>query len=238
MFPLPGMLDELTFAGFLSGAPLVTVPCHTIPLRVPINAEVVIEGYVEPGDTVVEGPFGNHTGFYSPAIPAALMRITSISHRSGAIIPATVAGPPPMEDCWMAQAWERLQLAFIRKLIPQIVDIHFPVEWVFHQSAIIALENPQPGMVREITNRLWALPWFAAARLLLFITADDQPVSLQHAAWRAINAADLSEYVLHDGDTGRRAFDATGSRVPRPEVRITGECAAKVARRWKEYGLL
>ena len=164
MFPLPGDLDEMTFAGFLRGTPLATVPCRSVPLRVPAGAEVVIEGYVEPGETVTEGPFGNHTGFYSPAAPAALMRVTAISHRPDAVIPATVVGPPPMEDCWMAQAWERLLLAFLQRLVPSIRDIHFPFEWVFHQSAIISLENPEPGMVRNISAQLWALPWFRSAR--------------------------------------------------------------------------
>ncbi len=131
MFPLPGDLDEMTFAGFLRGAPLATAPCRTVPLRVPAGAEVVIEGYVEPGDTVTEGPFGNHTGFYSPAAPAALMRVTAISHRPDAVIPATVVGPPPMEDCWMAQAWERLLLAFLQRLLPSIKDIHFPLRMGF-----------------------------------------------------------------------------------------------------------
>ncbi|MGB9081885.1 MAG: UbiD family decarboxylase, partial [Desulfuromonadaceae bacterium] len=158
LFPLPGDLDEMTFAGFLRGSPLVTVPCRSVPLRVPAGAEVVIEGYVEPGETVIEGPFGNHTGFYSPAAPAALMRVTAISHRPDAVIPATIVGQPPMEDCRMAESWERLQLAFLQRLVPAITDIRYPFEWVFHQSAIISLENPQPGMVRNISAQLWALP--------------------------------------------------------------------------------
>lgn len=237
MFPLPGDLDEMTFAGFLRGAPLATSPCHTLPLRVPTGAEVVIEGYVEPGDTVIEGPFGNHTGFYSPAVPAALMRVTAISHRHDAVIPATVVGPPPMEDCWMAQAWERLLLAFLQKLIPSISDIRFPLEWVFHQSAIISLDNPQPGMVRNISAQLWALPWFRSARVLLFVAAGAEQADLPQAAWRAINATDFTDDIFHDRATGRAAVDATGCRVPRPEVKISDESAALVTRRWKEYQL-
>ncbi|NTW98610.1 MAG: UbiD family decarboxylase [Geobacteraceae bacterium] len=237
MFPLPGDLDEMAFAGFLRGVPLTTVPCMTVPLRVPTGAEVVIEGYVEPGETVVEGPFGNHTGFYSPAAPAALLRVTAISHRPDAVIPATVVGPPPMEDCWMAQTWERLLLAFLRRLAPSINDIHFPAEWVFHQSAIISLENPQPGMVRNISSQLWDLPWLRSARLLLFVAADTEPLTLPHAAWRAINVTDSSTDIITDKTTGRIALDATGSRIPRPEVRVSDETAALVARRWKEYTL-
>jgi len=206
-------------------------------LQVPLGAEVVIEGYVEPGDTGTEGPFGNHTGFYAPAAPAALMRVTAISHRPDAVIPATVVGPPPMEDCWMAQAWERLLLAFLHRLAPSITDIHLPSEWVFHQSAIISLENPQPGMVRNISARLWNLPWFRSARILLFVAVDAEPVELSRAAWRAINVTDYATDCIHDRATGRVAFDATGCRLPRPEVSSSIETAALVARRWKEYQL-
>jgi 4-hydroxy-3-polyprenylbenzoate decarboxylase len=114
MFPLPGALDEVAFAGFLRGSALQTAPCQSVPLSVPMGAEIVIEGYVNPGESVLEGPFGNHSGLYSPAAPAALMRVTAIRHRADAVVPATVVGPPPMEDCWMAKAWARLLLAFIR----------------------------------------------------------------------------------------------------------------------------
>ena len=237
MFPLPGDLDELTFSGFLRGTPLATVSCRSIPLQVPAGAEIVIEGYVEAGAVVTEGPFGNHTGFYSPAAPAALMRVTAISHRPDAVIPATVVGPPPMEDCQMAEAWERLLLAFLQRLEPSIREIHFPFEWVFHQSAIISLENPQPGMVRNISGRLWALPWFRSAPLLLFVAAGAEPLGLARAAWKAINRAGAADDIYHDKETARVAIDATGSRFPRPELKISPECAALVARRWKEYDL-
>lgn len=237
MFPLPGDLDEMSFAGFLRGTPLATSPCRTIPLHVPEGAEIVIEGYIEPGNNVSEGPFGNHSGFYTPAAPAALMRITAISHRHDAVIPATVVGPPPMEDCWMAKAWESLLLSFLQKLIPAIKDIRFPMEWVFHQSAIISLENPQPGMVRNISRQLWALPWFSAARILLFVTADAEPLLPARAAWRSINLADFSDDIFHDRTTGRLSVDATGCNLPRPEVKTSADETSLVTRRWKEYGI-
>jgi 4-hydroxy-3-polyprenylbenzoate decarboxylase len=237
MFPLPGDLDEMTFAGFLRDAPLVTVPCQSVPLRVPIGTEVIIEGYVEPGDSVTEGPFGNHTGFYSPAAPAALMRVTAISHRPEAIIPATVVGPPPMEDCWMAQAWERLLLAFLQKIAPSIKDIRFPLEWIFHQSAIISLENPHSDMVRNISGQLWNLPWFAAARILVFVTAGKEQIGLSEAAWRTINVHDFSERIFLDKARARVVVDATGGTPDRPELHISADTESLVDRRWKEYTL-
>lgn len=136
----------------------------------------------------------------------------------------------------MAQAWERLLLAFLQRVAPSIKDIRFPPELVFHQCAIISLVNTRPGMVRDISARLWALPWFAAARVLLFVRADTETNELSRAAWRAINLTDFTDDIFHDRASGRIAVDATGSRSPRTEVNICAESAAVIARRWKEYG--
>ena len=195
-----------------------------------------MEGYADPLETVLEGPFGNHTGFYAPPAPAALVRVTAISHRADAIIPATLVGPPPMEDCRMAGAWERLLLALLKRLAPPVAEIRFPLEWVFHQSAIISLENPNPSMVREIAEVLWHTPWFGAARLLVFVNADTGPVDLSRAAWRGINLADDGLDLIHDESGARVALDATGSRHSRPPVAMDGAIAEQVARRWREYG--
>ena len=237
MLPLPGDLDEMTFAGFLRGEAIGMAPCRTVPLRVPATAEVVVEGFVDPAETVMEGPFGNHTGAYSPAGPAALMRITAISHRPGAVIPATLVGPPPMEDCWMARVWERLLLAFLKKLIPAVTEIHFPLEWVFHQSAVISLENPSPGMVRDVAATLWGTPWFSDARVLVFVAADTAPADASVVAWNSINLADFGHDLFHDPSRRRTALDATGSRLARRALQADPGTDLKVDQRWQEYGI-
>jgi 4-hydroxy-3-polyprenylbenzoate decarboxylase len=237
MFPLPGALDEVTFAGFLRGSSLPMAPCLSVPLTTSTGAEVVIEGYVQLGESVIEGPFGNHSGFYSPAAEAALLRVTAIRHRVDAVIPATVVGSPPMEDCWMSKAWERLLLAFIRTLAPEIKDIHFPDEWVFHQSAIISLENAQPGMVSGISRRLWPLPWFTSSRVLIFVAAEAEYEKLSHTAWRCINVVDYTQDVIYDKTTQRIAVDATGCRSLRKPATMSEEIIQKVDLRWREYGL-
>jgi 4-hydroxy-3-polyprenylbenzoate decarboxylase len=237
MLPLPGELDEMTFAGFLRGAPIDMAACRSVPLRVPSHAEVVIEGFVDPAETVLEGPFGNHTGSYSPAGPAALLRVTGISHRPGAVIPATVVGPPPMEDCWMAKAWERLLLAFLRKLVPAVAEIHFPLEWIFHQSAVISLEKPNPAMVREIAARLWDTPWFCDGRLIIFVAADATPADEREIAWRCINLTEYTEDVFRDSSQRRMALDATGCRLPRQPLLADPAMELKVLQRWQEYGI-
>jgi 4-hydroxy-3-polyprenylbenzoate decarboxylase len=237
MLPLPGDLDEMTFAGFLRDEAIGMAACRTVPLRVPATAEVVVEGFVDPSEIVMEGPFGNHTGAYSPAGPAALMRLTAVSHRPGAIVPATLVGPPPMEDCWMAQAWERLLLAFLKKLVPAVVEIHFPLEWVFHQSAVISLENPNPVMVRDVAATLWGTPWFSAARLLVFVAGDATPADASLVAWNSINLADFGHDLFHDPSRRRAALDATGSRLPRRALQADPATVLKVNQRWQEYGI-
>lgn len=237
MFPLPGDLDEMAFAGFLGGETLALAPCRSVPLAVPATAEVVIEGYVDPAETVVEGPFGNHTGSYSPAGAAQLMRVTTVSHREDAVIPATVVGPPPMEDCWMARAWERLLLAFLGKLIPGVSGLHFPLEWIFHQSAVISLDKPRPGMVRETAELLWSTPWFSAARLLVFIDAEGDVADPSGVVWRCINLSEFGHDILFDPSGKRMALDATGFRSSRQRIVPDSEVAARVERRWREYGI-
>lgn len=238
MFPLPGDMDELTFAGFLRGAPLLVADCQSVPLAVPVGAEVIIEGYVKPGETALEGPFGNHTGFYSSAATASLMQITAIRHRKDAIIPATVVGPPPMEDCRMTKVWERLLSAFIQKIEPAIADIHFPFETIFHQSGIIYLQDPRPGMVCEISSRLWSLPWFSSSKVLLFVAADDGITrSCSDAVWRAVNLTDFCNDIIHDKTSKRIAIDATGGCSTRERAVISNELSDFIERRWNEYGL-
>ena len=237
MLPLPGDLDEITFAGFLRGAAIQMAACRTVPLQVPATAEVIIEGFVHSAETVMEGPFGNHTGSYSPAGPAALLRVTGISHRPNAVIPATIVGPPPMEDCWMAKVWERLLLAFLKKLVPAVADVLFPLEWVFHQSAMISLEKPNPGMVREIAAALWGTPWFSDARLMVFVAADDTKATEREIAWRCINLADCTHDIFYDSTGRRMALDATGCRLPRQSLQPDPAMKRQVLQRWQEYGI-
>lgn len=237
MFPLPGALDEMTFAGFLRNAPLELAACRTVPLHVPSGSEIVIEGYVNPGETAVEGPFGNHTGGYAAAGTAALMRVTAISHRPGAVVPATIVGPPPMEDCWMARAWEALLTAFLRHLVPGLARISFPMEWIFHQSAVISLDTPRPGMVRETADLLWSLPWFSASRILIFVDGALDAGNYATVAWQAINRTVFSRDVHCDDSCTRVAIDATGCHNNDSPLVPDKAIAERVERRWQEYGI-
>ncbi|MBT1070633.1 UbiD family decarboxylase [Geobacter chapellei] len=236
MLPLPGVLDECTFAGFLRESPLEMEPCTAVPLHVPCGAEVVIEGYVDPAETTLEGPFGNHTGAYAPAAPAAVMRVTAISRRNDAIIPATIVGPPPMEDCWMAKVWERILFSLVCRIIPGVTGLCFPLEWVFHQSAVISLENSHPGMVRETAHFLWETPWFSAARLLVFIDGKESVSDMNGTAWRCINNCSFSRDFICDNSGSRLALDATGWDISR-SLAQDSRIIDLVQSRWHEYGL-
>ena len=137
----------------------------------------------------------------------------------------------------MAKAWERLLLGFLRKLVPAVADIHFPLEWVFHQSAMISLDKPNPAMVREIAAALWNTPWFSAARLIIFVAADAAPANEREVAWRCINLVDDTRDIFHD-DTGRRmALDATGCRQSRQPLQADPDMERQVLQRWQEYGI-
>jgi UbiD family decarboxylase len=142
-----------------------------------------------------------------------------------------------MEDCWMAKAWECLLLSFLKALIPSISELHFPLEWIFHQSAIISLEKPQTGMVREIAGLLWDMPWFKNASLLIFVSAEVDPADLSGVAWHAINLSGLAQDVFHDISTKRLALDATSCNSSR--LALSGDPAVNllVQRRWQEYGI-
>jgi len=237
MFPLPGSLDEMTFAGFLRDRRLEMSACSTVPLQVPTGSELVLEGYIDPAETVIEGAFGNHTGAYSPAGLAALLRITAIYHRPGAIVPATVVGPPPMEDCWMAKAWEAVLLAFLRSLIPNVHGISFPLEWIFHQSAVISLDNPNPDIVRETAEHLWSMQWFCSARLLIFVDACQDVSDLSRVAWSSINLTEFGRDLFYDQTGQRLAIDATGAHDLRRRVSVDDEILQRMDLRWKEYGI-
>lgn len=235
-WPLPEGLDETLFAGWLRGGAIPLVACSHGPLAVPAEAELVIEGFAEPDQTLPEGPFGNHTGLYDPAGPAARVTVTRISYRPNAVLPATVVGPPPQEDCWMMLAWERLLAALLPRLVPGVRDIRIPLPWVFRQSAVISLENHSPRMVRETVRALWELPWFRKARLLVLVDAAEGPTQMLRAAWRVVNDTDWLDGLIHDEAGGRLAVDAT-CRHPLSDRLCDPEMDQLISNRWKEYGL-
>jgi 4-hydroxy-3-polyprenylbenzoate decarboxylase len=155
--PAPPEVEEFLIAGFLRGKPLEIVKCETVDLEVPANSEIVLEGYVELGELRSEGPFGDHTGFYTMTDLYPVFHLTCITHRRDPIYAATIVGKPPMEDAWMGKAVERIFLPAMRLTIPEIVDINLPVEGVFHNLMLVSIKKSYPGQARKVMSAIWSL---------------------------------------------------------------------------------
>jgi 4-hydroxy-3-polyprenylbenzoate decarboxylase len=175
--PLPKMLDEIMFAGWLRKARVKMVKCITNDIYVPADAEFVLEGYVDPKeDFVTEGPFGDHTGYYSLADKYPRFHITCITHKKEPVYPATVVGKPPMEDCYMAKATERIFLPFLRLQIPEMVDLNLPLEGVFHNCAIVSIRSHYPGAARKVMNAIWGMGQMMYTKMIVVV---DEAVDAQ-----------------------------------------------------------
>lgn len=176
--PLPAMIDEMMLAGWLRRSNVRMVKCVTNDIYVPANAEFVLEGYVDPKeDLVLEGPFGDHTGYYSLADFYPRFHVTCITRKRNPVYPATVVGKPPMEDCYMAKATERIFLPFLRLQIPELADVNFPLEGVFHNCVLVSIRNGYPGCARKVMNALWGMGQMMYTKLIVVV---DDRVDVQN----------------------------------------------------------
>jgi len=176
--PLPKMIDEMMLAGWIRKSRVKMVKCITNHIYVPDNAEIILEGYVDPQEELVlEGPFGDHTGYYSLADYYPRFHVTCITHKKKAVYPATVVGKPPMEDCYMAKATERIFLPMLRLIIPELVDMNLPLEGVFHNCAIISIKAKYPGCARKTMNAVWGMGQMMYTKLIVIV---DETVDVQN----------------------------------------------------------
>lgn len=181
--PLPEGIDELIFAGFLRGEPVEMVKCATVSLEVPACSQFVIEGYVEPGERRMEGPFGDHTGFYSLPDLYPVMHVTALTHRKDAIFPATIVGIPPMEDLYLGGATERIFLPLIQMQMPEVVDIHMPAEGVFHNLVFVSIDKRYPGHARKIGHALWGMGQMMFSKMIVIFDGDVDVQNLSECLW-------------------------------------------------------
>lgn len=258
--PLPPIVDEMALAGFLRGAPIEMVRCQTIDLKVPANAEFVLEGYVDNEDMRIEGPFGDHTGVYSLADYYPTFHVQCVTHRAAAIYGATVVGKPPMEDAWLGKATERLFLPLLQMVVPEIVDYNLPVEGGFHNLAIIAVRKTYPGQAKKVMNALWGLGhMMMLTRVLLVVDHDVDPADVRGVVWNALNNVDPSRDLVvmpgpvddldHSGsymmslghklgiDATRKRADEGYAREWPPEILMNAATRERVSARWTEYGI-
>jgi len=173
--PLPRGIDELMLAGFLRKKSVSLVTCITNDLEVPAEAEFVLEGYVDPGEMRMEGPFGDHTGYYSLKDLYPVFHVTAITHRRQAIYNATLVGPPPMEDCYLARATERIFLPLLQTVFPEIRDYWFPWEGVFHNIVIVSIDKAYAGHAQKIMSGLWGQGQMSFCKAITLVDADVNP---------------------------------------------------------------
>ena len=182
--PLPPEIDEFVFAGFLRRSPVRLAKCITVDLEVPATAEIVIEGYVDQSELQEEGPFGDHTGFYSPAGLFPVFHVTAITHRKNPIYQTTIVGKPPQEDCYLGKATERIFLPMVQTLMSEVVDMNLPWEGVFHNCAIIAIDKRYPGHARKVMSGVWGLGQMMFTKFIIIVD-------------KHVNVHDMSEVALH-----------------------------------------
>jgi len=182
--PLPPEIDELLFAGFLRQSPVRLTKCKTIDLEVPANAEIIIEGYVDQKELRREGPFGDHTGFYSLAGLFPIYHVTAVTHRKNAIYQTTIVGKPPQEDCYLGKATERIFMPMVQMLVPEIVDMNLPWEGVFHNCVIVSIDKRYPGHAKKVMSSFWGLGQLMFTKFAIILDKD-------------INVHDLSEVALN-----------------------------------------
>jgi len=189
--PLPPTVDEFLFAGFLRRDPVSLTKALTCDLEVPAEADFVIEGYIDPAEALVtEGPFGDHTGFYSLADLYPQVHVTAITMRRSPIFPATIVGRPPMEDFYLGHATERIFLPLLRLTIPEIRDYHMPAEGIFHNLVFVSIKKEYPGQAYKVMNALWGQGLMSLAKVLVIVDEWVNVRDPQEAWWVALNNID------------------------------------------------
>ena len=181
--PMPEGMDELLLGGFLSRRRIEMVKCVTVDLEVPASSHVVLEGYVEPGERRREGPFGDHTGFYSQPDDYPVFHLTCLTRRKQPIYLTTVVGIPPMEDYYLGLASERIFLPMIRKTVPEIIDMHFPAEGIFHNLVIVSIDKRYPGHARKIMHAFWGLGQLMFSKTIVVVDKDVDVHNVSEVAW-------------------------------------------------------
>jgi 4-hydroxy-3-polyprenylbenzoate decarboxylase len=258
ILPLPPDLDEMMIAGFLRGKPVEMVKCETNDLEVPANSEIVLEGYVELGELRREGPFGDHTGFYSLADDYPVFHVTCVTHRKNPIYATTIVGPPPMEDFYMGKAIERIFLPLMRLQLPEVRDIAMPAEGIFHNLILVAIRKSYPGHARKVMHSIWGTGQAMFSKVIVVVDEGVNVQDVREVAWKALNNIDperdiefvhgpidsldhssrLANYGSKMGIDATRKWPEEGFTRPWPDViEMSPEVRERVAALWKKAGL-
>ena len=255
--PMPPDIDEMLFAGFLRKQPVEMVKCKTIDMEVPAGSEIVLEGYVEPSEERIEGPFGDHTGYYSLADNYPVFHIQCITHRRDPIYPTTIVGKPPMEDCYMGKATERIFLPLIKTQIPELVDMNLPLFGVFHNYAFVSIDKRYPYQAKKVMHCIWGLGQMMFTKIIVVVDKEVNVQDVEEVLWRVGNNVDpRRDLTIVDGPLdvldhssplaragSKLGIDATkawpeeGHTREWPDEKVMSpEIKELVDRRWREYG--
>jgi len=258
ILPVPPDLDEFLFSGFLRRDAVELVRCETVDLEVPANSEIVLEGFVNLSELRTEGPFGDHTGFYSLEGEYPAFHLTCITHRKQPLYLTTIVGPPPQEDFFMGHAIERIFLPVMRMQYPEIVDVSMPPEGIFQNLMIVAIRKSYPGHARKIMNAIWSLGQAMFTKVIVVVDHDVDVQNHREVVWKALCAIDPQrdiEFVLGPVDTlehaarmqdfgSKMGIDATrkwsseGFNRPWPdEIRMDSATKSRIDTLWKTLGI-
>lgn len=256
--PIPPELDEIVVSGVIRDQAVEMVKCKTVDLEVPSQSEIVLEGYVIPGELRSEGPFGDHTGYYSAPDDYPVFHVTAVTRRSDAIYPTTVVGRPVMEDYFMGYASTRIMLPALQMVLPEVVDINMPAEGIFHNLLIVSIRKEYPGHARKVMYSLWGTGLLMLTKTIVVVGDDVDPSDLSEVAWRVTANIDPSkDIVFVDGPTddldhasvlpkygSKMGIDATSkgivdgrTREWPPDIVMDKEIKNLVEKKWSEYGI-
>ena len=256
--PAPPDVEEYLIAGFLRQKPVELVKCETVDLEVPAVSEIVLEGHVHLDELRVEGPFGDHTGYYSLEDLYPVFHLSCITHRKNPIYATTIVGKPPMEDGWMGKAVERIFLPLMRLTIPELVDINLPVEGVFHNLMLVSIRKSYPGQARKVMNAIWSLGQAMFTKCVIVVDEDVNVQDIGEVALKVLNHIDperdiqftmgpvdsldhssrLPNYGSKMGIDATRKWSSEGFARPWPdEIQMDEKTQALVDKKWKELGL-
>jgi len=255
--PLPKHVDELMLAGFLRGEPVELVKGVSVGVEVPARAEIVLEGYIEKDEVGEEGPFGDHTGYYTAAELFPVFHVTALTMRREAIYPSIVVGKPPQEDAWLGKATERIFLPAVRATVPEIVDYDLPVAGAFHNCCLVSIRKQYPGHARKVMSAIWGLGMLSLTKCIVVVDAHVDVHDYEQVLFYAgANVDPKRDAVLGEGPLdhldhaperqfvgGKLGIDATakwpeeGARPWPEEIEMSAEIKERVTRRWSEFGL-
>ncbi len=258
ILPLPPDLDEMLFAGFMRNKPVEMVKCKTVDIEVPANAEIVLEGYVTLGETRTEGPFGDHTGYYSLADEYPVFHVECITQRENPIYATTIVGQPPMEDFYMGKTIERVFLPLLRLQLPEVVDMSMPAEGIFHNLMLVSIRKSYPGHARKVMSAIWGLGQAMFTKCIVVVDHDVDVQDHSNVAFRALNNIDperdmqftfgpidsldhssrLPNYGSKVGIDATKKWPEEGFHRPWPDLIEMDEAVkARVDPIWKQLGI-